>query len=795
MSSLHPQAPRRARPGLHDVLASLVVFLVALPLCIGIAVACGVPPERGLVTGIIGGIIVGLLSGAPLLVSGPAASLIVLVFDLVESHGLSALGPVVVAAGAWQLVAGLLMLGQWFRAVAPAVIHGMLIGIGVLIFVSQLLVALDAEPQASLMANVVAFPQQLVRAFAGHDGASPVPFFVSASTIALMVLWNRFRPERLAIIPGHLVSLVTVAAVTVASGAEVAFLDISSRFFDGLQLATFADFRLLADLRIIGLSLVFAFVASAATLLTANAIDERQSYSRANYDREMAAQGVGNMVTGLVGGLPMTGVIVRSSVNVDAGARTRLSTVLHGIWILAMVSVVPEVLELVPRAGLGAILVYTGYKLIDTRALVALHRQGRAELAIALLTLAGVVFLDLFSGILLGLAAAVAKIVYTFARLELRSEPSPTAKVQHLHLRGSATFLHVPRLAASLQSVPHDRELHVHIDHLDHIDHACLQLLSSWNRRREADSLPGMVVEWDELTERYRSALVGAGARDSRPSPSLMSLVWAEWKRVYAPRRQSELGQERRWSRWLNPSRIRVRAPAKSLEEVIAIAAPLLAQAIERSHEEIEQALRSRVEDHVSLGADVSLPHAAIDGLREPIAALVITPESIAVGDDRADLFFVLLGPAGEPREHLQALAHVGRLCHETRLLDDLRDAASSEEAARLLAAFEESLGDPYSSATAEDRLLVVLEAGSEPRARHEASILTEAFGPPALLSPGDGPRFEVLRRVLRADRSSHLVVVSIDERDLAVLHALIDEESRLLIDDACRLHVLRRSG
>src|SRR5690606_31238594 len=217
--------------------------------------------------------------------------------------------------------------------------------------------------QAGFLANLTAFPSALVDRFA--PGMTSAPVWISIATIALIVGWTRFRPRRLAIIPGHLVALLSVSATVAILAPEVRFLDISSNFFEGLRPPKLEDFSLLMVPEIFGVSLVFAFVASAATLLTANAIDERQSFSKTNYDKEMFAQGIGNMATGALGGLPMTGVIVRSSVNVDAGARTLRSTMLHALWILVFVVLAPEVLELIPKASLGAILVYTGLKLID----------------------------------------------------------------------------------------------------------------------------------------------------------------------------------------------------------------------------------------------------------------------------------------------------------------------------------------------------------------------------------------------------------------------------------------------
>ncbi len=774
---------------LPDFLASTVVFLVALPLCIGIAVACGVSPERGLVTGIIGGIVVGVFSGAPLLVSGPAASLIVLVVELIDTHGMAALAPVVVLAGVWQAAAGMLRLGQWFRAVVPAVITGMLIGIGALILASQLHVCLDAAPRATFLSNILYLPQSL---FNGPDGKSSLaPFLISSAMIGIIVGWDRWKPRTLTLVPGQLVALFVVTSATLALQADVEFLEISPRFFDGLAPVDLVDFSVLATPKVFGLSFIFAFVASAATLLTATAIDQRQTRSKSNYDRELFAQGIGNTLTGLVGGLPMTGVIVRSSVNVDAGARTRRSAILHGIWILLFVSAAPQVLGLLPRASLGAILVYTGYRLIDRRALASLYQQGRAELGIALITLFGVVFIDLFMGILAGLAAALAKIVYTFARLEIDSTPSSAKMVQDLHLTGSATFLQLPRLAKILETVPEDRELHVHIDRLDHIDHACLELLSSWSTRRQSAGQPGMIVEWDELTQRYRNAMVG-GAREDVPVQSVMHTIWDEWKRLYAPERRLQ-GEQGDWHDFVDASRTRLQLDADSLDDVITAAAQVLAPVAELPEATLISALRDRTEGHVALGGGVSVPHAPVANLDHSLAALITTRRPVEVGGELADVFFVLLAPADDPRKHLRALAHVGRLCHDEELLGGLRDATVGSEAAGLLRSVAPAVFDT-GSFVAHARVLAVVEVGGGERAQQVARLVDEAFGRSAV---GDGRTepFAMVRRALRLPASTHLVVVALEERDIVVLHAILDEERQVVGAARCSVHLMRPEG
>ena len=191
----------------NDALASVVVFLVALPLCMGIAIASGVPPAAGLVTGIVGGLIVGFFSGAPLQVSGPAAGLSVIVWQLVQTHGVGALGWIVLVAGAVQLVAGLARLGQWFRAVSPAVIHAMLAGIGVLIFASQFHVMVDDAPRGSGLENLLAIPEAVYKGFVPADGSLHFQAaMIGLLTLAVMIGWRPLVPRALRVVPAPLVA-------------------------------------------------------------------------------------------------------------------------------------------------------------------------------------------------------------------------------------------------------------------------------------------------------------------------------------------------------------------------------------------------------------------------------------------------------------------------------------------------------------------------------------------------------------------------------------------------------------
>jgi MFS superfamily sulfate permease-like transporter len=255
-------------------------------------------------------------------------------------------------------------------------------------------------------------------------------------------------------------------------------------------------------------------VASAETLLCATAVDRMHQGPRTRYDRELAAQGVGNVLCGLLGALPMTGVIVRSAANVQAGAKTRASAVLHGLWLLLFVSLLPFVLELIPTSSLAAVLVYTGYKLVNPKAVRALWDYGKSEVAIYAATVGAIVVTNLLTGILVGVGLALAKLLYTFSHLAIRIEKDLERNRTVLYVEGAATFIRLPKLAAALESVPPSTELHVHFEQLSHIDHACLDLLINWEKQHEATG-GSLVIDWETLTAKFHGETTDGNRADA----------------------------------------------------------------------------------------------------------------------------------------------------------------------------------------------------------------------------------------------------------------------------------------
>lgn len=486
----------------HDLLASVVVFLVALPLCMGIAIASGVPPAAGLVTGIVGGLIVGWISGAPLQVSGPAAGLSVIVWELVQTHGLGALGWIVAVAGIIQIVAGLVGFGRWFRAVSPAVIHGMLAGIGVLIFASQFHVMVDDAPRGTGLENLLAIPEAILLGFLPADGS--VHFqaaMIGSFTLLVMIFWKPIVPGRLKVIPAPLVAVFAATGIAALAALGVNRVSVPESLVDAIRLPAMADLESLGW-GVLASGAALAFIASAETLLCASAVDKLHRGPRARFDKELSAQGVGNLICGFLGALPMTGVIVRSSANVEAGGKTRASAILHGAWLLIFCAALPFVLRQIPTAVLAAVLVYTGYKLVNVVAIREIARFGKIELGIYATTVAGIVAVDLLTGVVAGIVLSLARTFYDMANLVVEVERVPDSKRHDMRLRGSATVVSLPHLSEALEALPANAEVHVHVEGVDYIDHACLDLLTAWDVQHRA--LGGtLTIDWDGLKDRY----------------------------------------------------------------------------------------------------------------------------------------------------------------------------------------------------------------------------------------------------------------------------------------------------
>ena len=385
-------------------------------------------------------------------------------------------GPILLLAGLLQVLAGHFKLGCWFRVTAPAVVYGMLAGIGVLIVLSQVHVMFDAGPKPSGLDNLIGVPQMLIQAVG--PGSGLLAGVLGLGTILVMWSWDKWRPQSLRFVPG---ALLGVGLATVASLAlQVKRVEVPENLAEAIDWLRPADLLNLADPALLIAAFAVAFIASAETLLSAAAVDRMHNGQRSDFDRELSAQGVGNILCGLLGALPMTGVIVRSSANVQAGARTRLSAIFHGVWILAFVLLLSSVLQRIPVASLAGVLVYTGLKLVNMQAFRALGRYGRMPMFTYAATAMAIVLTDLLTGVLIGFGLTLAKLAWKASRLKITLIDLEAEGEMELRLIGAATFLKVPALTQTLASVPPGSRVHVPLNNLSYIDHSCLELLEEW---------------------------------------------------------------------------------------------------------------------------------------------------------------------------------------------------------------------------------------------------------------------------------------------------------------------------
>lgn len=469
----------------RDFASSLVVFLVAIPLCLGIAVASGVPVAMGLISGIVGGIVVGFLAGSPLQVSGPAAGLAVIVFSFVEQYGIAMLGPVLVVAGLLQVLAGFLRIGSWFRAISPAVVHGMLAGIGILIILGQVHVLMGAQPAAGGIENVTAMEKTIGRLWGTGLTKEAAALLVGLISLLAMIGWEKFRPKSLTLVPGALVGVAAGTVLTVALQLPIARVEVPASLIESISLPTMESFRQMVQPGIIVTTLVIAVIASAETLLSAAAVDRMHDGVRTRFNKELFAQGIGNALCGFLGALPITGVIVRSSANIQAGARTRASAVLHGVWILGLVALLPQLLGLVPLTALAAVLLVTGWRLISLHHVRHLFdHHGWVPVGIWAATVAMVVVQDLLVGVALGLALSILE-VFPHLRRKLAIDRSEDAGVVHVALAGVATCKDVPVLLNMLETLPASRKVRIAGEDLHYLDHTCAETLREWLKREK----------------------------------------------------------------------------------------------------------------------------------------------------------------------------------------------------------------------------------------------------------------------------------------------------------------------
>jgi MFS superfamily sulfate permease-like transporter len=454
-----------------EITASLVVFLVALPLCIGVAVASGVPAELGIISGVIGGLVVGVARGSTLQVSGPAAGLAALVAETVLEHGVAMLGVIVLFSGLLQIVLGLIKLGRMFQAISLAVVQGMLAGIGLPLMFSQAYPMADAKAPGVPIENMLGIPGLLAGTLTNPQAL--IAAGLGVVTVALSFLWKSLPlPEPVQKIPAALVAVGIGIAVASLPGVDVKTLQVGN-LLASVDVPGAEQFAGLANPAIITSILTFTVIASAESLFTAAAVDRMHSGPRTRYNTELLAQGAGNTVAGILGALPITAVVARSSANVQAGAKTRLSRTLHGLWLLAFALLLPQVLALIPISVLAGVLIHSGWKLFSPGEFPKMWRQDRGEFAVMTLTTLVIVATALLEGVLFGLAAGIVLAAVRMSQTVIKQHlEEDTAKVV---MAGNATFLRLPQVIEALEAAAESGRPRIRLDltGVTHLDHAC----------------------------------------------------------------------------------------------------------------------------------------------------------------------------------------------------------------------------------------------------------------------------------------------------------------------------------
>ena len=477
----------------RDLTAGVVVFLVALPLCLGVALASNAPLLSGVLAGVVGGVLVGMLSGSHTSVSGPAAGLTAVVAAQIAALGsFPAFLLAVVFAGSLQIGLGLVRSGFLAAFVPSSVVRGLLAAIGVILILKQIphVLGHDPDPEGDL-----AFQQPDARnTFSALldllGGVEPGAAVVGLGSVLLLVVWGRWGWLKRTRVPAPLVVvLLGVAAAEAFRWLGEPWLIAPTHlvqvpvpagpggFLDFLQLPDFSRWN---DPAVATAAVTLAAVASLETLLNLEAVDKLDPHRRASPpDRELLAQGVGNVVSGLVGGLPVTSVIVRSSVNIDAGARTKRATVAHGVLLLACVVLLPAWLNRIPLASLAAILLVAGVRLASPALVRRMWSGGRDQFAPFVVTLAAIVLTDLLVGVLIGLGVSAAFILWSSARHPLRRvvEKHPAGDLLHVTLANQVSFLNRAVLDRTLNGVSRGGQVLLDARHTHYIDPDVLALI------------------------------------------------------------------------------------------------------------------------------------------------------------------------------------------------------------------------------------------------------------------------------------------------------------------------------
>lgn len=504
----------------YDIPASIVVFLVAMPLCLGIALASGAPLYSGIISGIIGGIVVGSISGSSLGVSGPAAGLAVIVLTSIsELGGFEFFLVSVILAGIIQVIMGYARAGIIGYYFPSSVIHGMLAGIGILIFLKQLPHAFGYD--FDLEGDLEFFQED------GHNTFSELYYMldqinygsvlVTSISLIILMVWDTKFMKNLSftkIIPGPLVAVITGIMLNKVFLGMTTFnlvkehlvnVPVPENFQEFLGNFMFPDFSSLTNPAVYTTAFVIAVVASLETLLSVEATDKLDPLKRISpSNQELKAQGVGNIIAGFIGGIPVTQVIVRSSANVQTGGKTKTSTLLHGIWLLLSILLIPRLLNQIPLATLAAILLMVGFKLAKPARFKEMFKQGWCQFLPFVVTIVAMLFSDLLKGIALGLLVAIFIILKNNLNIPfkiLRSKLQKTNKIKMV-LSEDVTFLNKAAIQNSLVSVPSNSSITIDATNTHFMHHDVIEIFDDFEVNAKSRNITVTRIGFEEINQK-----------------------------------------------------------------------------------------------------------------------------------------------------------------------------------------------------------------------------------------------------------------------------------------------------
>lgn len=483
----------------YDIPAGLVVFLVALPLCLGIALASGAPLFSGLITGIVGGIVVGALSGSSLSVSGPAAGLTVIILGAIATLGsFEALLLAGVLAGVIQLVLGFAKAGIISHYFPSSVIKGMLSAIGIILILKQIPHALGDD--LDFLGDMNFFQadgkntfSEIFSAFNLIEGGALMIFLLSVAVILFWELPSLKKYSFFKFVPGGLVAVIlgvvvnqlfkTMAPDMFLSGQHVVSIGNGSGLADFVGQFRFPDFSQLSNPDIYIVAMTIAAVASIETLLCIEAIDKLDPQKRVtSTNLELKAQGVGNIVSALIGGLPMTSVIVRSSTNLGAGAKSKLSAIIHGVLLFIMVVFLANMINLIPLASLAAILIVVGYKLAKVSLFKQMYALGWNQFLPFIVTIVAILFTDLLTGIAIGMVVSIFNVLRNNYKLPFyyHSDEVEATKKVVIKLSEEVTFLNKGSILLTLRGIPDNTDVLIDGTQAKYIDHDVKEVIQNF---------------------------------------------------------------------------------------------------------------------------------------------------------------------------------------------------------------------------------------------------------------------------------------------------------------------------